>query len=86
MSLSWKLSLRSMVVSLGHLEGAVLTSVVVPAVAIDVFRPRGGPILKSVSILPDADAVFGHRVVEKGEESDEFTAQQKKSIRKGAPP
>jgi hypothetical protein len=28
---------------------------------------RQGNILKSVSILPDADAVPGHRVMEKGE-------------------
>jgi hypothetical protein len=51
---------------------------VVPTGAIKAFRLRGGRVLKSVSILPDADAVFGHRVVEKGEESYEFTAQQKK--------
>ena len=43
------------------------TSVVVPPETVHAFGMRHGNILKSVSILPDADAVPGHRVMEKGE-------------------
>ena len=43
------------------------TSVVVPAGTVHAFGLRDGKILKSVSILPDADAVPGHRVIEKNE-------------------
>lgn len=43
------------------------TSVVVPPGTVHAFGMRHGNILKSVSILPDADAVPGHRVMEKGE-------------------
>jgi len=35
-------------------------------------------VLKSISILPDADAVPGHRVLEKGEESFEMPELKKK--------
>jgi mannose-6-phosphate isomerase-like protein (cupin superfamily) len=48
------------------------TSVVVPPGTIHAFGLRGGTVLKSVSILPDADAVPGHRVLKKGEETFEF--------------
>ena len=43
------------------------TSVVVPPGTIHAFGLREGRVLKSVSILPDADAVPGHRLLEKGE-------------------
>jgi methyl coenzyme M reductase subunit C len=43
------------------------TSVVVPPGTVHTFGMRQGNILKSVSILPDADAVPGHRAMEKGE-------------------
>ena len=43
------------------------TSVVVPPGTIHAFGLRSGKVLKSVSILPDADAVPGHRLLEKGE-------------------
>jgi mannose-6-phosphate isomerase-like protein (cupin superfamily) len=43
------------------------TSVVVPPRTAHAFGMRHGNILKSVSILPDADALPGHRVMEKGE-------------------
>jgi len=43
------------------------TSVVVPPGTVHAFGLRCGKVLKSVSILPDADAVPGHRLLEKGE-------------------
>ena len=43
------------------------TSVVVPRGTVHAFGLRDGKVLKSVSILPDADAVPGHRLLEKGE-------------------
>jgi len=43
------------------------TSVVVPPGTVHAFGMRPGKMLKSVSILPDADAVPGHRVMEKDE-------------------
>jgi len=43
------------------------TSVVVPPGTLHAFGLHGGKLLKSVSILPDADAVLGHRLIEKGE-------------------
>jgi hypothetical protein len=54
------------------------TSVVVPAGTIHAFGLRAGRVLKSVSILPDADAVPGHRLLEKGEESFEMPESKKK--------
>jgi hypothetical protein len=35
-------------------------------------------VLKSISILPDADAVPGHRLLEKGEERFEMPERKKK--------
>jgi mannose-6-phosphate isomerase-like protein (cupin superfamily) len=43
------------------------TSVVVPPGTIHAFGLRNGNVLKSISILPDADAEPGHRVLEKNE-------------------
>jgi hypothetical protein len=43
------------------------TSVVVPTGTVHAFGLRDGRVLKSISILPDADAVPGHRLIEKGE-------------------
>jgi len=54
------------------------TSVVVPAGALHAFGLRAGRVLKSISILPDADAVPGHRVLEKGEESFEMPELKKR--------
>jgi mannose-6-phosphate isomerase-like protein (cupin superfamily) len=54
------------------------TSVVVPAGAIHAFGLRAGKVLKSISILPDADAVPGHRLLEKGEESFEMPELKRK--------
>jgi len=54
------------------------TSVVVPAGTIHAFGLRDGRVLKSISILPDADAVPGHRLLEKGEESFEMPEPKKK--------
>jgi hypothetical protein len=52
--------------------------VVVPAGTIHAFGLRDGRVLKSISILPDADAVPGHRLLEKGEESFEMPPAKKK--------
>ena len=54
------------------------TSVVVPPGNIHAFGLREGRVLKSISILPDADAVPGHRLLEKGEESFEMPPRKKK--------
>lgn len=54
------------------------TSVVVPPRTIHAFGLRRGRVLKSVSILPDADAVPGHRVLNKDEESFEMPDSKKK--------
>jgi mannose-6-phosphate isomerase-like protein (cupin superfamily) len=54
------------------------TSVVVPAGTVHAFGLRDGRVLKSISILPDADAVPGHRILQKGEESFEMPALKKK--------
>ena len=43
------------------------TSLLVPLRTIHAFGLRRGRMLKSVSILPDADAVLEHRLLEKGE-------------------
>jgi hypothetical protein len=43
------------------------TSLLVPPRTIHAFGLRRGRVLKSVSILPDADAVLEHRLLEKGE-------------------
>src|SRR5438067_12972262 len=42
------------------------TSLLVPPRTIHAFGLRRGRVLKSVSILPDADAVLEHRLLEKG--------------------
>src|SRR5882724_13176072 len=44
-----------------------LTRIVVPHGTIHAFGLRSGKMLKSVSILPDAGAVLGQRLLEKGE-------------------
>jgi mannose-6-phosphate isomerase-like protein (cupin superfamily) len=54
------------------------TSVVVPPGTIHAFGLRGGRVLKSISLLPDADAVPGHRVLKKGEETFEMPDSKKK--------
>lgn len=54
------------------------TSVVVPPGTIHAFGLRNGRVLKSVSILPDADAVLGHRVCEKGQECFDLPPPEKK--------
>ena len=43
------------------------TSIVVPPGTVHAFGLRSGRVLKSISILPDADAKPGHRLLEKGE-------------------
>jgi mannose-6-phosphate isomerase-like protein (cupin superfamily) len=53
------------------------TSVVVPPRTVHTFGLRNGKVLKSVSILPDADAVPGHRVMEKGERFEMPDSQKK---------
>jgi quercetin dioxygenase-like cupin family protein len=57
------------------------TSVVVPAGTIHAFGLRNGAVLKSVSILPDADAMPGHRLLEKGEESIEMPELKRNDLR-----
>jgi hypothetical protein len=57
---------------------ATQTSVVVPDGTIHAFGLRAGRVLKSISILPDADAVPGHRLLNKGEESLEMPEMKKK--------
>jgi len=52
------------------------TSLLVPLRTIHAFGLRRGRVLKSVSILPDADAVLEHRLLEKGE-SFEMTEPKK---------
>jgi mannose-6-phosphate isomerase-like protein (cupin superfamily) len=54
------------------------TSVVVPPGTVHAFGLRDGRSLKSISILPDADAVPGHRLLEKGKESFEMPELKKK--------
>jgi quercetin dioxygenase-like cupin family protein len=54
------------------------TSVVVPPGTIHAFGLHAGTVLKSVSILPDADAVPGHRVLKEGEETFEIPDSKKK--------
>jgi mannose-6-phosphate isomerase-like protein (cupin superfamily) len=54
------------------------TSVVVPPGTVHCFGLRGEGTMKSASILPDADAVLGHRMFEKGEESYEMAPVKKK--------
>jgi quercetin dioxygenase-like cupin family protein len=54
------------------------TSVVVPPGTVHAFGLRGGRGLKSISILPDADAVLGHRVLKSGEERFEMPDSKKK--------
>ena len=53
------------------------TSVVVPPGAVHCFGLRGEGPMKSASILPDADAVLGHRMFEKGEETFELLPAKK---------
>ena len=53
------------------------TSVIVPAGTVHTFGLRNGKLLKSVSILPDADAVPGHRVMQKGEQFEIPDSQKK---------
>jgi quercetin dioxygenase-like cupin family protein len=54
------------------------TSVVVPPGTVHSFGLRGGRVLKSVSILPDADAVLGHRLLDKSNETFEMPDPKKK--------
>jgi quercetin dioxygenase-like cupin family protein len=54
------------------------TSVVVPPGTVHAFGLRDGRSLKSISILPDADAVPGHRLLQKGKESFEMPDLKKK--------
>ena len=53
------------------------TSVVVPPGTVHAFGLRSGRVLKSVSILPDADVVLGHRLLEKGESFETPEAKEK---------
>jgi len=43
----------------------------------DLNYQRSGKVLKSVSILPDADAVLGHRLLEKGESFEMLEPKRK---------
>jgi mannose-6-phosphate isomerase-like protein (cupin superfamily) len=45
------------------------TSVVVPPGTVHCFGMHGEGTLKAMAVLPDADAVLGHRVLERGNES-----------------
>ena len=54
------------------------TSVVVPPGTVHCFGLRGEGTMKSASILPDADAVLGHRMFEKGEETFELPPARKR--------
>jgi mannose-6-phosphate isomerase-like protein (cupin superfamily) len=54
------------------------TSIVVPPGTVHCFGLRGEGTMKSASILPDADAVLGHRMLEKGEETYEIPPVKKK--------
>jgi hypothetical protein len=42
------------------------TSVVVPSGTLHAFGLHDGRVLKSISSLPDADAVPGYRLLDKG--------------------
>ena len=53
------------------------TSVVVPPGTIHCFGMRGQGTLKAMAVLPDADAVLGHRVLESGNESFELPPAKK---------
>jgi mannose-6-phosphate isomerase-like protein (cupin superfamily) len=54
------------------------TSIVVPPGTVHCFGLRGEGTMKSASILPDADAILGHRMLEKGEETFEIPPVKKK--------
>lgn len=53
------------------------TSVVVPPGTIHCFGLRGEGTLKAMAVLPDADAVLGHRVFEKSKEPPELPPLKK---------
>jgi len=53
------------------------TSVVVPPGTVHCFGMRGEGTLKAMAVLPDADAVLGHRVLESGNESFELLPAKK---------
>jgi len=53
------------------------TSVVVPPRTIHCFGLRGGGILRAMAVLPDADAVLGHRLFEIGEETCDLPSVKK---------
>jgi mannose-6-phosphate isomerase-like protein (cupin superfamily) len=53
------------------------TSVVVPPGTVHCFGMHGEGTLKAMAVLPDADAVLGHRVFEHGNESFELPAPKK---------
>jgi mannose-6-phosphate isomerase-like protein (cupin superfamily) len=53
------------------------TSVVVPPGTVHCFGMHGEGTLKAMAVLPDADAVLGHRVFERGNESFELPAPKK---------
>jgi len=53
------------------------TSVVVPPGTVHSFGMRGQGTLKAMAVLPDADAVLGHRVLERGNESFELPPPKK---------
>ncbi|HET8563112.1 MAG TPA: cupin domain-containing protein [Candidatus Binatia bacterium] len=53
------------------------TSVVVPPGTVHCFGMRGQGTLKAMAVLPVADAVLGHRVLERGNESFELPPPKK---------
>lgn len=53
------------------------TSVVVPPGTVHCFGMHGEGTLKAMAVLPDADAVLGHRVLERGNESFELPPAKK---------
>ena len=53
------------------------TSVVVPPGTVHCFGMHGEGTLKAMAVLPDADAVLGHRVLERGNESFEIPPRKK---------
>jgi mannose-6-phosphate isomerase-like protein (cupin superfamily) len=53
------------------------TSVVVPPGTVHCFGMHGEGTLKAMAVLPDADAVLGHRVLEHGNESFELPRPKK---------
>jgi mannose-6-phosphate isomerase-like protein (cupin superfamily) len=53
------------------------TSVVVPPGTMHCFGLRGQGSLRAMAVLPDADAVLGHRMFEKGNESFEMPPLKK---------